>query len=1048
MSKSNELSLMPVITEPAVGTPITGTAEILFEDTPKSGNQGTGYYRILDDHSDENTKERGYAKGELAYVYAGNDALHAFIGDMHFTYQYDKPERIECFAENFQFVPNGAEERQKQIGQLMAEINDLDTTLSGTKTALSDFKPHIGGSGEMEGSTSLVPAATSMAQTKLAVATTRNNVLKTQKSLMAKTKLLKALASEQARALEIKVKEIQELAKRAEEAIWTINLYLGKEEEIVQLVTGKSAPANQKITIRQVALFMDEECGEFAEMNGIDYRNIGVFDDWLIAHPKNLAQILPEDKGIVALHIRRKAMDYKDPWLNKDLNEANLRWTYLLIRNGENVYRVYIDLDTGRHLFPDSDEFNTFFWYYDRETEERIPLKPGSKEWNEAMDASELRQKHYMRVLLVLQGLIDRTPIFRPMPTDRINLSDPRHCAEWLDLIYEAKNVITDGKPLFDEWQAEINNQLEVGCRIIGLFDYRSGVRGTKDRSGYGEDSRIYPENAKSPDSTDLHTIEDREKDMYIFRYERTGDTVYDRTNWRGHTPTVRARCWIKKDDDFILNFDAASLERLEYYQTHNLSRKFYAKMVPILEIAVNLKKQEIQDEAPFRLLLIGKIMERYGVSLNAAEEKVDELIKWWKFKNRTHRALVGENDTKAITMIVDEFGLRRKQEAIRQNAESTNDAVLRVVGAQTPSPVMIAHKKDNQYVAYIPSNDQNVWVTEQIWTYNRQTGVVRCKEAKQWKLIDKRHERWEILYKHDRWATWRINPPMSMILTDPEIEALTDAAIVAKGGYEADYKARKLARGEASAGHRRFLPLAVLVSDEFKIIFWYSSQEAIIPAERIITNHPDEPHIELFTVKWKRGANGVELEKYLGTSSQHCRYLAPGKRPWEQDFHGRPVEYRLVKKWDEHIEGVFQEQKNVRAHKNRVYDLKYSFEHVSGLVAQAMYDTEVAKAKMDFYADHGDPELWEDHLDGLKIVKRDPPGLDMALYMLLENGVYPEGMTLQQVYDEATKFGLLGDDDEVRYKRKLNKIPNNVPMDFVVPTARTPKPNTDEDDD
>ncbi len=1031
--------------------PIGVTGEITYGEPTKSGNQGTGYYQILRDYDGdydvEEYKAKGFVKGGWAYVYAGNENLHVFIGELEWKLKYDNEENMDWFERTFQFDPNGAEGRQKQIAGLLTEINQTDISLTETKLALGSFNPHIGDSGELEGSTSLVPRATGMAETKLAVATTRNNVLKAQKSLIAKTNKLKALMSEQSRALAIKVKEIEELAKRANEAIWTINLYLGKEEEIVRLVEGKPAPAEQKITLRQEVRYMDEECGVWAEADGIDARSVGQFDDWLIAHPKNLMQVLPEDKGIAALHIRRKPKDYKDPWLNKDMNEANLYWTYLLIRNGENVYRIYIDLNVGQHLFPTRGEFENMFWRWDEEAGEKVPLKPGSKEWNAAMNRSEARQKHYMRVLLVLQGLIDRTKIFQPMPVDRINLSDPRHCDEWINLIYEIENVLTDGKPNFDEWQAEINEQIDVGCRIIGVFDYRSGVRGSKDRDGYGDESRIYPTNAKSPDSDRLYTLEDREEDRYIFRYERTGDVVYTR-DWRArsHEPTVRARCWVQKDDSFILNFDAATLERLEYYQTHKLSREFYATMLPILEVAVALKREEMEQEAPFRLMLIGQIMQRYGVGSEAAEEKVDELIKWWKFKNRTHRALVGESDTKAVTMIVDEFGLRRKQEQVRAGVEVVKDLILRVVGAQDPHPVMIAHKKDNQYVAYVPHNSQNVWVTEQLWTHNRQTGDVKLKESKQWKLVDKRHVRWEILYKSDRWDSWKMNPVMSQVLTDPEIKSLVEAVLIRKS-YDPNWRANQ---ENPNGGEKRFVPLVVLCDDEFEIKFWYSSRGPIIPTEEIISNCSDHPYVERYKIGWKRTAKGVELERYLGESSRYDSSMEPGRRPWEKTYHGDMVTDRIVRKWDENIAAVWEEQQAQRACVQRKHALEKLYKRVPSQVAQVIYDREVAKAKVDFFADHGDPELWEDHLKDLKIHKGVPNGLEEALHLLVERGINPTGWLLPQVYAEAVKYGLLRDPDDHHWssRSRPTKVPENIPQDFMIPAPELPEPEDNDNDD
>lgn len=1024
---------------------------ISFGPAKVKGDPITGYYRILNDHEDDHYREKGFTAGELVYVYVGKEAIHVFIADSEWKYKWDNAEHMEEFEKDFEFVPDGARIRQEQIANLTNEINAIDFSLGDTKVALAGFHPHIGEGGNLEGSNTLVQVGTSMTEAKLAVATVRNSVMKTKKELMAKTKKLALLAGEQAKALAIKVKEIEAMAAAANEAIWTINLYLGKEEQISVLRKGKPAPVGEKIAIRQSVLYMDEECGLRPREGGIDIRLVDMFDEWLLADPKNLNQILYHSKGIVALHIRSQAAKYEDPWMQAEYNEANLHWTYFLIRNGENLYRIYVDLKVGDTLLPTTAEFDELFW--EDNGEERVPLKPGSDKWIKAMDASDARRKHYMRVVLVLQGLMDRTSIFKPMPTEYINLCDPAHCEEWFTIIKDAEKhtIITDGRPTFSDWRYDVNQGLEVGHRIIGIFDYSSGVRGSSSRDRYGSDnSRIYPANADSPDSMILHTVEEREGDHYIFRYKRTGEKVYSR-DWRkpsGHEPMVRARCWVEKDDEFFLDFDSVTIEDLRYYQGHHLSKADYKNMVPLLEVAIALKEKEQKDEAPFKLLLIGQAMQRFGVSAEEAETQIGVLIKWWKFKNRTHRALLSD-DKKAIEMILEEYGLRRKQTQIRSQVETVKDTLIRVIGGQTPEPVMIAHKKDNQYVAYVPHNNENIWVREQLWSYNRQTGDVKLKDEKQWRLVDKRFERWEILHKTDRWAAWRINPPMASVLTDPEVEALIQEALERKKIVPTETPEAErpplFEWGESEQGVKRFVPMVVVRNGEFEIAMWYSNFGPTLPTECIINTRSEAPKVERLKLKWTRTKDGVQLNKYL-QSDNYSYTPGDGHRPWQRKYYGEMEGSWVIRSWDDNITQVEKEFDLYHEHRKKKSAMQYRYGHVPGDVAKVGYNLKLLKARQEFDAEHGDPELWEDHLKELAIGHETPSLLGDALDLLVERGIEPEGMLLKEVYDRAAEFGLFK--DEGYYTRKPKCMPGNLPEAYRVPAPRPPKAEADDSDD
>ena len=68
---------------------------------------------------------------------------------------------------------------------------------------------------------------------------------------------------------------------------------------------------------------MDQECAAFASSGGIDARETQVYFDWLLAAPASLAQVFPEERGLVVLVPRFTAMDHKDPRLQNAMGAAN-----------------------------------------------------------------------------------------------------------------------------------------------------------------------------------------------------------------------------------------------------------------------------------------------------------------------------------------------------------------------------------------------------------------------------------------------------------------------------------------------------------------------------------------------------------------------------------------------------------------------------------------------------------------------------------------------------------------------------------------------------
>jgi hypothetical protein len=254
--------------------------------------------------------------------------------------------------------------------------------------------------------------------------------------------------TETLREKEMEIREqiapLEKMVKRLQEGIWTVSLYLGQQETIVTLRDGEPAPADTPITIRQLVLAMDEETAIDPEGGGIDFQNVEEFDEWLMESAAHLDQVLPDTKGVVAIRPRRaREKNYGTFFANEEAEKRN-KHTYFLIRNGDKVFRIWTDFSVGQHMIPPANEFTKVFERkkYNWETKEHDveQISPDDPKWEEAEEQMEARQRHYMRMGMVLQGLVDRTPIFHPLPEWGVSFLSSKSHKEWAERTAEERS--------------------------------------------------------------------------------------------------------------------------------------------------------------------------------------------------------------------------------------------------------------------------------------------------------------------------------------------------------------------------------------------------------------------------------------------------------------------------------------------------------------------------------------------------------------------------------------------------------------------------------
>jgi hypothetical protein len=432
----------------------------------------------------------------------------------------------------------------------------LELARSATKDALTI-------AGATRPGTDVVPTGADAAvAVKAQMAAKHAEVAKARKTaIAAQSRAKEAIRAQQAelearlRAMAAELDPLQAQIALLNEGIWTMNLYLGRDEEIHTLTEGEPAPAGTPIHVRQQVLAMDEESALAADTGGIDVRSIDAFDEWITADPAHLEQILPEQRGVVAIMARRQGRDYGDPWANVTLNTANHE-TWWLIRNGQNLYRMLTNFETGRRLVPARSEFTSMF--VDRFTKQ--PLQPGTRAWLDAEKAASKRERHFMRIALILQGLIDRTAVFHPLPIAGLSLLAPDHYdAGYVVLIADDENQLTSGRTPFYQWLTTKNALLTPGMRVILNPGHQSWPGRSRDSWNGGSHPRLHPPRAEAPRSTEVHTIKKRGPGGALtFTYPRTQEE-WIRGKWGQEelrVPSTPASCTIYPHDEFVLPVD------------------------------------------------------------------------------------------------------------------------------------------------------------------------------------------------------------------------------------------------------------------------------------------------------------------------------------------------------------------------------------------------------------------------------------------------------------------------------------------------------------
>ena len=385
-------------------------------------------------------------------------------------------------------------------------------------------------------------ALTTGASKEVMIAMKKDALMKTQEfEIMKRT--LEAYESH----LQSLVSNLYEKVAKVQKVLDVVQLYLGINEEILMIQDGTLALANEPICFRQHILFMDEEVGDPTD-KGLDFRKIGEFDAWLVKD-KNYIKLIPENKGVVVIKPRRRDKDYGG-WYENAVYNAENKKTYILIRNGEAIYRIWSEnLQVHDKLFPQQDEI--------KELLEEIEKSGSHHDKDKAKDL----QFDYRKNALMMQGLIDRADVFKPM-AKYVNIFKPEtYMKGEIKFIYDDL-VLTSGRKLWEEWHDEINSKIKRGSRIYCCSDKSSDWR----KKDYVPAHDVYI----IEDIIEKESRYEKGKTKWFRFKHNPGGDVYSNWGYEWHERKNRVSCYITGKEEYVLNYDMISLEDVVDFNSLN----------------------------------------------------------------------------------------------------------------------------------------------------------------------------------------------------------------------------------------------------------------------------------------------------------------------------------------------------------------------------------------------------------------------------------------------------------------------------------------------
>ncbi|MDG1581063.1 hypothetical protein [Pseudomonas sp. GOM6] len=469
-------------------------------------------------------KEEGYAKWFGCITKVGSNFFELrgpCSGNGYHSTRVHVDDVDQCltFEPNYKAVLDSkVADARAELDRLMGELNALNASLGvGPMQRLQNQRA--------QGDNALAVLSTQVdieGYKQALIEAKAEKIPALKESLRKATERLTAWMKAEVIVLDATIAENTDVVDGIKDRLFSIELYAGLTEEIVQFASGRPAVETEKLRVFQRMLFCDEEALLAYDDGGMDITNIQSFDAWL-ARPVNRDRILPYPRCVVAMRVRRNKKDREsDGTLRGLLRNMHLaegdKYTFLFIRNGEQLYRISTAMEFDELIFPELSSFDPsepmmmktwgrrvdkvmtrreydalceiyadfLKWKEDRPPKETWwagnyprsselghftpddwkPFDDSSVYFDEAMAKLEAEIKAYNRVAVIIQGLFDRSECL--LPHKRVRSWTQEGFAEAIELIYDGMGLTHGEPPSFEAYRLRCNAEINENSVLVG----------------------------------------------------------------------------------------------------------------------------------------------------------------------------------------------------------------------------------------------------------------------------------------------------------------------------------------------------------------------------------------------------------------------------------------------------------------------------------------------------------------------------------------------------------------------------------------------------
>lgn len=281
------------------------------------------------------------------------------------------------------------------------------------------------------------------------------------------------------------------------------------------------------------------------------------------------------------------------------------------------------------------------------------PFTPAHINYDDIRAKMQADIESHNRIVLILQGLLDRSMVFHPHP--RLNLMVEKDFQAALELVYDDSRAIAPGEaPDFEAYRVKLNAQLKPGDVVVGQEDewlkyeaerYRNDSRRYYNRRDSWEKERYQPPGNPGPGYL-ARCVSVTRTGKVTFKWQRERQTPKSRKWWKyGHQQDI-IPCSFTVDASKVFNVSAYKPGDFKRFYADPRTRADYVKWAPLLL---------------------------------AAEE--------WHAGNRTLAPAFGATECESINGMVEreDYGLYKARDERRKKRKQRKAAALDVRNVENP---------------------------------------------------------------------------------------------------------------------------------------------------------------------------------------------------------------------------------------------------------------------------------------------------------------------------------------------------------------------------